>query len=370
MRYIQIGGKPYQIGVQYGQACSKEIRKAVSFWHSFGGVMLTPSARRGKIKLSEMMLAMLSKRSNVRRMRQLALQFEPYIRELKPGLLDRMQGVADGADVEYRDVLFLNTFPGVLTGCSTLAASGQATRTGETFIGMNIDEDSRIKEAQIVLEMEPEEGYRTLGTTYAGIVLPFVGINERGLAFNAMSQFARRPEEHIFGFPTMLTLDLVASRCATAEAAVDLYRRLPHPGNPHVLFFVDTKRCIRIEAALQEYDVSVVEDGLLFHCNQPQSTKIKPYDITMEIAPMQRLSADHRTARMKDLIERYRGRIDDETWRQIASDHGEGVTKGKSICQHGFSGATISSCYAIPGQRTYSVCFGHPCKHRFVEHGL
>ncbi|UCC45146.1 MAG: hypothetical protein JSU65_04325, partial [Candidatus Zixiibacteriota bacterium] len=232
MRHIQIGGRPYQMGVQYGQACPKEIRKAISFWHSFGGLMLTPSARRGKIHLSEMIVAILSKRSNVQKMRQLALQFEPHIREKKPDLLDRMRGVADGAEVDYRDVLFLNTFPGVLTGCSTLAASGQATRTGETFIGMNIDEDSRIKEAQIVLEMEPEEGYRTLGTTYAGIVLPFVGINERGLAFNAMFQFARRPEQHIFGFPTTLTLDLVAHRCATAEAAVDLYGSLPHPGNP------------------------------------------------------------------------------------------------------------------------------------------
>jgi isopenicillin-N N-acyltransferase-like protein len=370
VRHVRIGGKPYQMGVQYGQACPKEIRKAISFWHSFGGLMLTPSARRGKIKLSEMIMAILSKRSNVRKMRQIAMQFEPYIREQKPGLLDRMRGVADGAEVDYRDVLFLNTFPEVITGCSALAAGGQATRTGETFIGMNIDEDNRIKEAQIVLEMEPEEGYRILGTTYAGIVLPFVGINERGLAFNAMFQFARRPEQHIFGFPTTLTLDLVASRCSSAEDAVDLYRRLPHPGNPHVYFFVDTKKCIRIEAALQESDFSVAEDGLLFHCNQPQSAKIKPYDITMEIAPMQRLNADHRTSRMKELIERYRGRIDDETWRKIASDHGEGVTKGKSICQHGLSGATISSWYAIPSQRKYWVCHGQPCKSRFVEYGL
>jgi isopenicillin-N N-acyltransferase-like protein len=370
MRHIQIGGKPYQMGVQYGRACPREIRKAISFWHSFGGFMLTPSARRGKIKLGEMIVAMLSKKSNVRKMQQIALQFEPYVRELKPDLLDRMRGVADGAEVDYRDVLFLNTFSEVLTGCSTLAAGAQATRTGETFIGMNIDEDNRIREAQIVLEIEPEEGYRTLGTTYAGIVLPFAGINEMGLAFNAMFQFARRPAQHIFGFPTTLTLDPVASRCATVTDAVDLYGRLPHPGNPHVYFFVDTKACIRIEAALQEYHVSVVEDGVLFHCNQPQSAEIKPYDITMEIAPMQRLNADHRTTRMEVLIERYRGRIDDETWKEIASDHGEGVTRGRSICQHGFSGATISSWYAIPSQRKYWVCYGQPCKYQFVEYRL
>jgi hypothetical protein len=96
MRHIQIGGKPYQMGVQYGRACPREIRKAISFWHSFGGFMLTPSARRGKIKLGEMIVAMLSKKSNVRKMQQIALQFEPYVRELKPDLLDRMRKSSPG----------------------------------------------------------------------------------------------------------------------------------------------------------------------------------------------------------------------------------------------------------------------------------
>jgi isopenicillin-N N-acyltransferase-like protein len=303
-------------------------------------------------------------------MHQLAQRFEPYIRAQKPGLLDRMRGVADGAEVDYRDVLLLNTFPEVLTGCSTLATAGQATRTGETFIGMNIDEDHRIKEAQITLEVDPEEGYRALGITYAGIVLPFAGINERGLAFNAMFQYARRPERHIFGFPSMLTLDLVASQCATADEAADLYQMLPPPGNPHVHFFVDAARCIRIEAVLREVDVCSADDGLLFHCNRPQSARLKPYDITMDIRPMQRLNAQHRTRRMKELIARYRGRLDAETWRRIASDHGEGATKGKSICQHSFSGATISSWYAIPSQRTIWVCDGQPCKNDYVEVGF
>jgi hypothetical protein len=185
-----------------------------------------------------------------------------------------------------------------------------------------------------------------------------------------MFQFARRPEEHIFGFPTMLTLDLVASRCATAEEAIDLYEKVPHPGNPHAYFFVDKQKCVRIEGALQVYDISVMENGVLFNCNRPQSEKIRLYDITMDMPSMQRINADHRTIRMKELIERYQGQIDDETWRKIVSDHGEGATKGKSICQHGFSGATISSWYALPGQLKYWVCRGQPCKNDYVKYGF
>ena len=55
---------------------------------------------------------------------------------------------------------------------------------------------------------------------------------------------------------------------------------------------------------------------------------------------------------------------------EIVQDHGEGETRGKGICQHGFNTTTIGFFIARPRDLKMWICFGNPCKNEYIEFNL
>ena len=134
------------------------------------------------------------------------------------------------------------------------------------------------------------------------------------------------------------------------------------------MHLADKGKVARIEFARKERHIEVMENGTLYNCNMAMSEKIKQYDKIYELKEKSTFNAFTRTKRMGELMEQFYGRINEEVMKAIARDHGEGETKGRSICQHGKSFSTIASFIAkLKDLKMWISVGAPPCTQEYRE---
>ncbi len=370
---VRLKGSPYRMGVEYGRRCAKEIADAIATFHLVGKIALTPGYRSGHPTILRMLSAFLPFSSQKAALRSLSAKYLDAIQRYSPETLDEMKGISEGAQVRYEDVVYLNVFPEAVEGCSTWVACGAATTTGEPLLAMNTDAFKPNRRAQIVLSVEPEGAYRHIGTALAGIVTPHHGINEHGLAIAYMSLLARKPDTRTFGVPAYMIVSRILRRCANVHDALQELTRVSLSSAPSAFFFADKQRAARVETALCEYDTRVIEDGADGCCMRPSLERTVKHETTFTMMPQMTVNAVPRTRRMDQLLRKYSGRLDVQTMMDIAKDHGEAETAGKSICQHSRSplgGVTIGSFVAKPRDGKIWVTHGNPCRKEYREFAI
>ena len=92
----------------------------------------------------------------------------PATEKYAPEIVDEMKGMAAGAKVDFRDILFLNityeiSVPAVMGGCTSFAAAGQATVNGQVIAGQNFDFIKPWEDYLLLLKMKPAPGPRVSG---------------------------------------------------------------------------------------------------------------------------------------------------------------------------------------------------------------
>ncbi|NHJ47349.1 MAG: hypothetical protein FK733_06120 [Asgard group archaeon] len=371
MKVIEVSGTPYEMGLSYGFQCKKDIKKAISMWYKFGAMSLTPGFREGHPKLLHMLPKFITYKKDKSKLQSIAKKYESFIIENCPEIIEEMKGIAEGAKVDYIDILFLNTFPEVIEGCTIWAACGKAVKTGEPLLAMNTDEMKQTRKIQIILSAKPDDGYHFIGNTYAGIVSPIHGMNQTGFAYADMLLHVEKPDTPIFGMSLFPLLKTTITKSSSVDEAVELFKKMPRPTCPGAIFYSDSNKITRIENSSMEYDITLINDDAIACCMIPQSEKIRKYDSTLNLAPTMQINAIPRQKRMTDLLKENIELFDIEIMKIIAKDHGKGETKGKSICQHSAFGTnTIGSFIAKPRDLKIWMCYGNPCKNRYKEFTL
>ncbi|MHA1756819.1 MAG: C45 family autoproteolytic acyltransferase/hydrolase [Promethearchaeota archaeon] len=148
-------------------------------------------------------------------------QYEPIISKYEPEMIDEMRGVAEEAEVEYEDILYINTFSEVVEGCSIWAACGEATENGQVLLGMNTDEMNRTRKTQIMLSAKPQNKIGFIGTTYAGLIAPFQGMNRSSLAISTMLLNVEHVKTQTqIGSPIFILSEIILSQCLNVQEAL------------------------------------------------------------------------------------------------------------------------------------------------------
>jgi len=135
LRLLTLTGNPRQRGYQHGKALKEGIHRFYEIW-------IKRFENESPLKLTEAdLLAFTGKH-------------EPYARQYAPDLYEEMEGIAEGAELAFDKVLFINCFdelgslmlselaakltgqplpPIVLSlqGCTSFAAFGEATVDGK-----------------------------------------------------------------------------------------------------------------------------------------------------------------------------------------------------------------------------------------------
>lgn len=113
--------------------------------------------------------------------------------------------------------------------CSSFAAWGEATASGQMIVGRNLDHTGFISMApyQYVGVYAPETGYRFAVHNYPSFIGTMSGMNEQGIVITKNYSLALQEEVTIDGLPFMLMLRRVLQYAGTLEEALDLIRQTP-----------------------------------------------------------------------------------------------------------------------------------------------
>src|SRR5919205_1704811 len=126
-RVIRLRGTPYQQGQQLGAAAADLIRENIL----------------AATRLCDQVAAGLNRAAY----RAMTLRNEAWVAREFPELLEELHGIADGARIEYPELLDLNVNTDVayarayseLQDCTQILAMGPATVDGKTYVGKTRD---------------------------------------------------------------------------------------------------------------------------------------------------------------------------------------------------------------------------------------
>ena len=115
-----------------------------------------------------------------------ARKYLPFAEESVPQYVAELQGMADGAEIDFNDLLVLNcmealTEDALHRGCTSLAAAPEVTADGRLLVGHNEDWLPDDFETVYLVHARPASEPAYLAITYGGL-LPNIGFNECGIA--------------------------------------------------------------------------------------------------------------------------------------------------------------------------------------------
>ncbi|EXJ88763.1 isopenicillin-N N-acyltransferase [Capronia epimyces CBS 606.96] len=144
----------HQIGLQHGRLLSSEIRSQMEIY----GAMFELTS-----KLS--WPAVLD----------IAAEFAATIKRLTPDILDEMQGIADGAQVQLLDIVVLNCRSEIALGhfhdgCTSLAWNVGDAATKKVVLSQNWDWTARVKKNLVMMSIEQVGKPKIYMITESGIV--------------------------------------------------------------------------------------------------------------------------------------------------------------------------------------------------------
>jgi len=172
---IEVGGTPYEMGVQHGRLLRDQIRESVADYKT-NAVKLFGQADADRIFDWVLNVA----------------DFKSSIETHLPHVLEELRGIADGAGLPFDDILLSNMFEevyeaaplmlglqgmaGAIQGCTSFTALS----AGVQFSGQNMDYSSNLRGKQLLIHYKPP-GKPMLLYGFVGQV-GGIGVNKQGLS--------------------------------------------------------------------------------------------------------------------------------------------------------------------------------------------
>jgi len=365
MRELVLKGSYYEMGRQYGQYCQKDIKLFTKMIQIMAALSEHPGASFFNPQYRYLPSALLFFFKNRKRYRAEAREFIDNIKTYYPEGLEMLKGVAEGARVNFDDLLFLNVVAEISFRCTAIAAAGSETITGEPILAMNADEHKGTEKYYLVLDLQPDTGYRYKVSSMAGALYYGFGMNEKGLTL-ANTFLWLKIDPTIKNTMPMLLYFSILNRCATVDEAKELLGSLPNFGVGTTIFVGDSEKFLRMESNIEAREIEVFEEGLRWNANNPQSRTMIPYSKIDEMDEATTLFSRNRNKRLEHFAEKYRGQFDTEAMYTIISDHGtpNDETRMHSMCMHPkhTNGAqTMASIIAMPRQKRFRIYETNPC---------
>lgn len=213
---LHLRGSPYEMGYQHGVLLKEQVQE--------NGQKYLYDTIIGKWGFSYDYLFSCSN------------TMKPYIpQEYK----DEMQGLADGADVPYTDILILHThldairyggslglesaseaMPQLL--CSNFVVVGAATADGNVYHGLNLDWtlESGIQENAVVIVYEPDNGNSFVSISWAGLIGALTGMSEKNISIGQM--VSETTDQTLNGMPHMFMIRKVLQYSGNLNDAVNI----------------------------------------------------------------------------------------------------------------------------------------------------
>jgi len=305
--------------------------------------------------------------------RRLAIEYLSAARAALPGVVDELEGMAEGAGVPLDALLVpnlgeeftCNDDPGAeaTTSAPRSAHAGHCTSValhsdGRVLMGHNEDWFAGEIERNVLLRITTDDGTRILAMTSA-CLLPPSGINSHGIATSGNTVYAN---DHRSGVPNNLLRRHMLEARSLADARERALLAGRARGSNHLVAHASGELW-DIETS-SSHDALLTSTDRLIHTNHYLSPEMAPFEISTSVGTRQRL------ARAGELLDEGLARGEDprDVLAALLSDH-EGLEDDVSICGHpnpavpvGEREATTASMIWDLRELTVEVCAGPPCR--------
>ncbi|WP_053760728.1 C45 family autoproteolytic acyltransferase/hydolase [Streptomyces sp. AS58] len=317
--YVRVSGEPRERGRQYGSAARARIEVslhgyAAAFGKSAG--IDWPDARA------------------------MALPYRSLIAELDPSIIEEMEGIAEGAGLDFADILALNCRteimaasmvakdlgPAKTDGCSALAVLPERTADGGVLLAQNWDWLVHSVDSVVVLEVIRDEGPNYVTAVEAGL-LAKTGMNSAGLGVCTNFLVAQADGSRT-GLPYHVLLRALMDQ-ETLPDAYELLQRHPRAASANFLLGHNDGVAADIESepgGADRLHLRMPDNGVLVHTNHFCSPIDRP-DIALKLVPCSPFRFDRLTA----LLNARPGGVTVKKLTEMLADH---ASFPKSICAH------------------------------------
>lgn len=343
MQVITCSGTPYEIGYQHGQMLTTLVRQSRDYYRH------------------------LYDMSN-REMDKVINQIETAHHNHFPELLEEMQGIADGAKLPYRDILYLNFYYG-LTKLRTDHCSliGVLDSPYGPLIAKNVDLFVNEIDTLYIQKVIPKQGTPYIHYGIAGTVWSEAGITEAGLAQVGAGLSDR--QRNAPGWDGSLLINMsIFSRSNTVKQVLNL---LAQHEFCQTLLIADRMGDMAIAELLPgRQTVHTIQDehGLILHTNH--SVFAEMCDLVADPGLIEQYGLTHLVT---NSIDRYDNLLQLITTKEHSLSEMETIlrnhTERGSICQHGSAGMhSAAGVIFAPLMRTMWGADGYPCQTEFIAY--
>ncbi|RWB05045.1 C45 family peptidase [Mesorhizobium sp.] len=251
--------------------------------------------------------------------------FLPRLRQWAPDLVEEMQGIASGANLDLSSIVLVNARTEILQlarrekgisddepdGCTGAVILPEATRNGRLIHGQNWDWKAECAETSVVLRIRRTDGPDLLTFTEAG-GLARSGFNAAGIGITANYLESDRDYRDI-GIP----LPFIRRRALEAQHfadAIKVVATTPKSGSNNMILSTAEGFTVDFECAPDEAFAIYPDDDMIVHANHWQSpvalSKLRetglrdvPDSLYRDQRVRRRLSARHGDVTIDDLKE-------------------------------------------------------------------
>lgn len=374
MKEITLQGTFFEMGQQYGNHFKSEIKKMVF------EIRLMAIASEGegrdffRPKIRHMMTGLFKIKKYKNKYREVATEFEKNIEMYYPEILDLIKGISDSTKTNYKDLIFCNCLLEYSQKCSAFGAVGSATKEGKPLIAMNADESKAIQKYYVTINVKPKDGYHFTAVYITGMVFPVFGMNEHGLSLAYKGLFLDNESLSHIRMPILLKSSVIHT-CKTVKEAKELFDKIPASGMGSAIYIADSNQLLAHEESALVKKTFIYDNGTHHTANFPQSEELQKYVKIDKLDDIVFFFAKNRHRRIGNMLKKYYGKLDENKFYEIISDHGavEDDSLNKSICVHPENSKGIKTCASIilsPRDKRMEVFEGNPCEKKSKSYQL
>src|SRR5258708_7293510 len=349
---IEIAGSHLTMGRQIGEARRAQIKHSIANAH----ILIDQSYDQLELTWNG---AQIQSR-----------KYLPFVEERYPQYVDEMRGMADGAQVEFDDIMALNVMEAMttdalhLTRCTSFAVNEERTADGHILMAHNEDWVPEDEDDVYVVSAKPNDEPPFLAMTYGGL-LPNVGFNAYGIAQLIDSVY---PTDSRIGIPRLVvSRPVLASRRISGAIGRALVSHRA-AGYNHLMVH-ESGEMDSIEVSSRRFEILHGTDGYLVHTNHYLAAQMKE----IESDPEEVMSSRVRYFRANRLL-RESSSHSIKSLQAIQKDH---VNLPNSICNHAVEWTdpldrekTINAMVIDLTAREMHICWGNPCQNSYHTYHL
>ena len=302
----------------------------------------------------------------------------PHMQAAAPCQVDRMRGMAAGADLRLPLLLGIGCIETMaahfqyVMGCSSLGVGVTRSKLGEPMLYYNHDFPSFLRPQLMIRHSQPDEAHRSVQLTYPTLAGCIAGVNSCGVALSLNHAFSTESFNH--GTPPTLVMQEALDLCKTADEVVNLFGQATFSCGSMATVIDEQGVHYAMELSRERFAVREPHEDLSLTLNNYQHESLQEIEVPQnaQFDPKKFPEIFHgeyvhrsnweRRERFEALLQQFDS-LAEQDLEAIFSDHaGEEEGGIGTICRHHPTSDTIATVMLYPKRRLMKAARGFPCQ--------